>query len=154
MAFPALQILARASEDSQALLRSPGSFPESHRALKASRLPCQEPDRAFQSPPSHPECPKTPPQLLRGPPPGARQSPPDLLQNPRVSQELPTSSQKVLQVGSQGWGTWVETRSKQNTKKKSSDFAKVLVLLRASFNFTSQNLWKPMKTQLKSVDRL
>ena len=139
MASPALQILARASEDSQALLRSPGSFPESHRALKASRLPCQEPDRAFQSPPSHPECPKNPPQLLRGPPPGARQSPPGLPQTSRLSQDPPHLPRRSSRWRVEG-GTWVETGSKNKKTKKSGDFAKVVVLLRASFKFTSQNL--------------
>ena len=58
-----LQELQRIPKNSS---RVPGGLPESHRALKASRLPCQEPDRAFQSSPRHPECPKTSPQLPRG----------------------------------------------------------------------------------------
>ena len=91
-----LQELQRIPKNSS---RVPGGLPESHRALKASRLPCQEPNRAFQSSPRHPECPKTLPQLPKeGAPPGARQSPPELPQTPRVSQDLPTASQRVLQV--------------------------------------------------------
>ena len=82
----------------------------------------QGPDRALQSSPRHPECPKTSPQL------------------PRESSRWSFWAQ-----------TWSHTGSKQNkNNKKSSDLAKVMVLLEAVFNFTYENLWKAMNTQLKA----
>ena len=110
-----LQELQRIPKNSS---RVQGGLPESHRALKASRLPCQEPDRALQSSPRHPECPKTLPQLPKeGVPPGARQSPPELPRHP----ECPKTSPQ-LPRGSSRWSvwaqTWSHTGSKQNKKKQ------------------------------------